>query len=67
MGNDVYSTNLETPAVSDGLGRGCIVLLVVVLVLLLLCCCLVVGLTGLYYVSPEFNDLISNLIGSLAG
>ena len=47
-----------------GPGRGCIVVLVVMLVLLLMCCCLVIGVVGLYYASPEFNELFTRLLSN---
>ena len=63
MENEAYSMGTENSE-QGGPGRGCIVFLVVILVLLLLCCCLIVGLTGLYYVSPEFNEMITGLLNS---
>ncbi len=64
MEDEAYSIPSENLEGQSGPGRGCIVFLVVILVLLLLCCCLIVGLTGLYYVSPEFNDMITGLLNS---
>jgi len=62
--SEFYSEMPEGQAPPEGPSRGCIALLVVILVLLLLCCCAIVGLTGLYYVSPEIHDLISSLLSN---
>jgi hypothetical protein len=62
--SEPYSMTPEPGGTRDGPGRGCIALLVVILIFLLLCCCAIVGLTGLYYVSPEVHDMISGLLSS---
>ena len=63
--SEPYSMMPQDGGPKEGPGRGCIALLVLILVAVtMLCCCAIVGLTGLYYVSPEVHDMISGLLSS---